>query len=78
MRYTSEDDRRRLVPLALVQVLTCLIDETPQGANYTRPALREIRSALCRLYRIPDPLERASEIDMMQAEAEADGLPVEG
>ena len=71
--YLSEDDRRRLVPLAVVQVLTCLIDELEDYPDFKRAALRSIRTQLCRTYRIPDPAARANASDVAQGVAEDDG-----
>jgi len=71
------DDSRRLVPLALVQVLSTLIDELEDAPDAKRAHLRAIRSQLCKLYRIEDPQGRASEVDVAQALAEEDGIPLE-
>jgi len=71
------DDRRRLVPLAIVQVLTCLIDELEDGPSATRAELRSLRSRLCRVYRLEDPQGFANESDLAQALAEEDGIPIE-
>jgi len=71
----SGDDRRRLVPLALVQVLTCLIDETLEFPQATRVELRSIRSRVCRVYGIPDPQGVANASAVAQDVEEADGVP---
>ena len=71
--YLSEDDRRRLVPLAIVAVLTALIDELEDYPDFKRAALRSIRTQLCRTYRIPDPAGRANDSDVAQGVAEEDG-----
>jgi len=75
--YLSEDDRRRLVPLALVQVLTVLIDELEEYPDFKRAALRAIRSQLCRVYRIPDPMAPANSSEVAQGVAEEDGDAVQ-
>lgn len=78
MAILSGDDRRRLVPQALVSVLTVLIDELEdERPSPTWAELRALRSRLCRLYRISDPAAAANESDVAQALAEIDGLPVE-
>lgn len=73
MPIYSGDDRRRLVPHALVQVLTCLIDESGDQPDELRARLRTIRSDLCRAFRLEDPQGRASEVDVAQALADEDG-----
>jgi len=66
------DDRQRLIPLALIQVLTCLIDETD---DYRKAPLRAVRAQLCRLYRIADPDRRANDVEVAQMMEEEDGVP---
>lgn len=75
MPINSGDDRRRLVPEALVQVLTILIDEIEPGPNDHRARLRSIRSALCRAFRIADPVGPANPSAVAQGLAEEDGVP---
>jgi len=74
MPIISGDDRRRLVPLAVVQVLTCLIDET-ELPSYRTVELRSIRSRLCRVFGLPDPQGAANASDVAQGVAEEDGDP---
>jgi len=71
----SGDDRRRLIPQALVQVLTCLIDETPADPSALRVELRSIRTRLCRVFRMPDPAAPANSSALAQDMEEEDGLP---
>ena len=78
MPIHSGDDRRRLVPLALVQVLTCLIDETSELPNPLRAELRGIRTRLCRVYGVPDPQGRANASQVAQDLAEEDGDALQG
>jgi len=73
----SGDDRRRFVPLVLVQVLTTLIDELDDGPDYRRAELRNLRTRLCRLYKLDDPMAQANESSVAQMMEEADGLPIE-
>jgi len=67
------DDRRRLVPLALVSVLTTLIEDLPDCPSSTRVELRTIRARLCRVFDVPNPDAPASEIDVAHDVAEEDG-----
>jgi len=71
------DDRRRLVPSAVVQVLTILIDELDEWPEAKRMELRSIRSRLCRVYALPDPLARANSSAVAQMMEDADGVPLE-
>jgi hypothetical protein len=74
----SEDDRRRLVPQVLVQVLTCLMDETVADVpSAVRAELRSLRTRVCKLYKLPDPSGPANASDVAQMMEEADGLPIE-
>jgi len=77
MPIYSGDDRRRLVPQALVQVLTCLIDATPEFPSPLRAELRTIRTRLCRLYKLADPQAPSHEPDVAQMMEDADGIPIE-
>jgi len=77
MPIYSGDDRRRLVPQALVQVLTCLIDATPEFPSPLRAELRTIRTRLCRVFRLADPSAPAHESDVAQMMEDADGIPFE-
>jgi len=71
----SGDDRRRLIPLALVQVLTCLIDETGDEPSAARVELRSVRTRLCKVFGIADPAAPANASALAQEMEEADGVP---
>ena len=71
-RYTSEDDRRRLVPLAIVAVLTALIDDERER-DYPVASLRTMRRQLCLMYSLEDPGSPANASAVAQEVAEADG-----
>jgi len=71
----SGDDRRRLIPLSIVSVLTCLIDETGEEPSPARAELRGIRTRVCKLYGIPDPAGPANAVAVMQQLEEEDGVP---
>jgi len=74
----SGDDRRRLVPLALVQVLTCLMDETVADVpSAVRAELKSLRTRVCKLYGVPDPSGPANATDVAQMMEDADGVPLE-
>jgi len=73
----SGDDRRRLVPHALVQVLTVLIIELDDSPSHVRAELRSIRSRLCRVYGVPDPQGVANTSSVAQEMEESDGVPLE-
>jgi hypothetical protein len=74
MGVISGDDRRRLVPLALVSVINTLLSELEDAPDFQRVELRSIRDRLCLLYRIP--LE-ANATQVAQDLAEEDGECVE-
>jgi len=59
--------------MALVAVLTALIDDVGVDPVYTRVELRRIRAMLCRLYKVPIPEDKANEVAVMQHLAEEDG-----
>lgn len=71
------DDRRRLVPQAMVSVLTVLLDELDEAPSHQRVELLSLRARLCRMYDIPVPSDLASDIDVAQDLAEEDGVPLE-
>jgi len=73
----SGDDRRRLVPLAVVQVLTVLLDELEDAPSHVRLELKTLRSRLCRLYGLPTPAMAANPSDVAQMMEDADGVPIE-
>jgi len=75
--YLSGDDRRRLVPQAIVQVLTVLLDELPDSPESLRVELRSIRTRLCRVYKLADPAAPAHTPDVAQMMEDADGIPFE-
>jgi len=70
-------DSRRLVPLAIVNALSALIEDDLPLPSYRRVALREIRSALCRVYKLDDPQLAANASDIAQSMEEIDGIPQE-
>jgi len=73
----SGDDRRRLIPQALVQVLGHLISDVDDRLpSHERAELRSLRSRICRLYKLPDPQALANDSDVAQAIAEEDGDPI--
>jgi len=72
------DDRRRIVPLAIVRALTALIDMEDQHVPlHVRVELRNIRSQVARLYRIADPMEPANSSALAQDLEDDDGVPIE-
>jgi len=71
------DDRRRLVPDALVQVLTILLNELDEAPTHVRTELRSLRSRLCRLYGVPDPQGLANASSVAQDMEDDDGVPLE-
>lgn len=77
MPINHGDDRRRLVPLALVSVMTILLDELEDAPSHVRVELLGLRSRLCRLYGIPNPVAQANASDVAQYVQEDDGLPIE-
>jgi len=78
VRYeSSKDDSRRLIPQTLVQVLTVLIDELEDSPSSTRVELRSIRTRLCKVFRIADPLAPANASDIAQMMEDDDGVPIE-
>jgi len=66
------DDRQRLVPQALVSVLTALIDDL-ELPDYRGVELADLRRRVCRLYGLPAPTDPASDVEVAQALAEEDG-----
>jgi len=76
MPIRSGDDRRRLVPEALVQVLTILLLELDEAPSHVRTELLSLRTRLCRLYGVPDPRAPANSSSVAQDLAEDDGLPI--
>jgi len=81
MPVNHGDDRRRLVPLAIVRVITHLIDADVEreglGPSTLRAELRTIRTRLCRLYGLEDPQGVSRETDVMQHLEDDDGIPLE-
>jgi len=77
MPINSGDDRRRLVPQAMVQVLTILLDELEEAPSHVRVELRSLQSRLCRLYGIPDPRGPANASKVAQDLEDDDGVPLE-
>lgn len=75
MPIYSGDDRRRLIPQALVQVLTCLIDETPDAPSASRAELRSIRTRVCKVFGLADPAAPANSVEVAQHLEEDDGVP---
>ena len=73
--YTG-DDSRRLIPETLVKVLTLLIDETEWDPP-SKAELRSVRTRVCKLYRIPDPMGRANDSDVAQGLEDDDGIPID-
>jgi len=77
MPINHGDDRRRLVPLAVVRVLTVLIDELDDAPTPLRVELRSIRSRMCRVYGIPSPDGLANASAVAQQLEDDDGVPLE-
>jgi len=75
MRYSSEDDRRRLVPATLVLVLGVLLDELEDAPDYRRAELKTMQRKLRIMYDLPMP--EVNETEVSQYLAEEDGIPVE-
>jgi len=73
----SGDDRRRFVPLALVSVLTTLIEDLPDVPTERRVELRSIRARLCRVFGIDNPGAPANASTLAQDLEDADGVPLE-
>jgi len=71
------DDSRRLVPSALVRVLSVLLDELEDAPAPMRVELRAIRTRLCRVYQLPDPQGQANATQVAQDLADDDGVPLE-
>jgi len=72
------DDRQRLVPSALVSVLTTLINELSEMPDYRVVELKDLQRRLCRLYGLPAPFtDEANATDVAQHLAEEDGIPLE-
>jgi len=68
-----QNSPRLLLPQAIVSVLGVLIDELDDVPSAARVELRVLRARLCRIYRLPNPMEPASATDVAQGVAEADG-----
>jgi len=75
--FSVEGSPRSLVPEAVVAVLTTLINDLPDVPSATRVELRMLRSRMCRLFKLPDPMAAANASELAQLEAEADGIPQE-
>lgn len=71
------DDRRRLVPQAMVSVLTVLLDELEDSPSHVRVELLSLRARLCRLYDIEVPSDLANSSAVAQDVEDADGVPIE-
>jgi len=71
----SGDDRRRLVPQAVVQVLTALLDSEEHSHRWAE--LRTLRTRLCKLYGMRDPAAPANASEVAQDVAEEDGDAVQ-
>lgn len=71
------DDRRRLVPQAMVSVLTVLLDELDDSPSHVRVELLSLRARLCRLYDIEVPSDLANSSAVAQDVEDADGVPIE-
>jgi len=61
----------------MVSVLTVLLDELEDAPDHQRVELRDLRLRLCRMYQLEVPSDLASDVDVAQALAEADGIPIE-
>jgi len=70
----SGDDRRRLVPLALLAALNALIDDEGLDPSARRVELRVIRTRLCRLFQLTDPQSAAN---ASYLEEDADEVPTQ-
>jgi len=57
-----QNSPRLLLPRAVVAALTALIDGLPELPSHQRVELRTIRSQLCRLYRLADPMKPVSQV----------------
>jgi len=52
-----QNSPRLLLPRAVVAALSALIEGLPDLPSHERVELRTIRSQLCRLYRLQDPMK---------------------
>jgi len=68
-------DRRRLLPQAVVLAISELIRSQREGSGLTSSVaeLVRVRTMLCHMYNIDDPSGVARETDVMQHLAEEDG-----
>jgi len=73
----SGDDRRRLIPQAIVAALTALIDAEGVAPSHVRVELRTLRSRLCRVCRVEDPSAPANSSAVAQGVADEDGDALE-
>jgi len=62
----TQNSLRLLLPRAVIAALGALLEDIPDLPDYRRAALREIRAALCRLYKEPVPEEAANASDVAQ------------
>jgi len=63
---SPQNSPRFLLPRAVINAISALIEDVPDVPDYRRAALREIRAALCRLYKQPVPEEAANASDVAQ------------
>jgi len=73
--FSVEGSPRSLVPEAVVAALTALIDGLPSLPSSQRVELRMLRSRMCRLFKLPDPQDRANDSAVAQEVEEQDGVP---
>jgi len=73
----TQGSPRTLLPRAVVAALTALIDDEGLDASERRAGLRTLRGQLCRLYRLPDPMSRLSDVQAEHAVKELDDEAIE-